>query len=660
MLLQQAGRLAAARVRFAAAAQGARDAKDAETFAVAALGLGGVWVHEHRTFVERAQVLSLQRQALGQLEASSTLAIRLRTRLAAEESYARGAPGAVLEALAEARALDDPTAVAEALSLTHHCLLGPSHAIRRLRLADELIDLSASTGRRLDALIGLMWRTVDLVLVGDPRAERSLHELSRREGLQPCDCIRYVVEALGVMQAIRAGRLDDGERLAQECYQLGLEVGDADALGWYGAQLLLIRWLQGRSAEMLPVVVGLARSPNLTEPNDAFDAAIAALAADAGRRDEARGALQRLRRRGLATTRNSSTWLTTLAGAIEASHLLGDEATAREAYELLAPYADLPIMASLGVACFGSAHRPLGLAALTLGELHRAVAHLEAAVDADLALANRPCHAMSSAYLAEALEGRAEPGDRERAAELRQAAVQAAYRLGMEARAASWSTRIDGSSRIHCQREGRAWRVTAGDRHLLVPNSLGIAYLAQLLEVPGVPIGALELASHHEVIASTIRQPILDERARAAYRQHVEELRAEIDDADDACDLERAARARIELDHLLEELARATGLAGRDRVFDDEHERARTSVQKAIKRALSSIAHADPAVGQALAQRVVTGRKCVYLAPGSAGTHATGTRDEPPRPRWTRWSCEVIQFKLRRCRQQSAPLPHSR
>lgn len=52
------------------------------------------------------------------------------------------------------------------------------------------------------------------------------------------------------------------------------------------------------------------------------------------------------------------------------------EADAARAYEPLAPFAGLPVMASLGVSRFGSAHHALGTAALTVGELDRAGSHL--------------------------------------------------------------------------------------------------------------------------------------------------------------------------------------------------------------------------------------------------------------------------------------------
>ncbi len=100
-----------------------------------------------------------------------------------------------------------------------------------------------------------------------------------------------------------------------------------------------------------------------------------------------------------------------MLGACDAAHALGDAEAAGEAYELLEPYADLPVMASLAVACFGSAHRPLGLAALTFGDSNLAIEHLEAAVVADLAVGNRPCHAIDRATLADALDRRGGPGD---------------------------------------------------------------------------------------------------------------------------------------------------------------------------------------------------------------------------------------------------------
>jgi hypothetical protein len=40
------------------------------------------------------------------------------------------------------------------------------------------------------------------------------------------------------------------------CLRLGLEVGDADATGYHGAQLPALRWFQGRDDEVVDLVSG--------------------------------------------------------------------------------------------------------------------------------------------------------------------------------------------------------------------------------------------------------------------------------------------------------------------------------------------------------------------------------------------------------------------
>jgi hypothetical protein len=307
-----------------------------------------------------------------------------------------------------------------------------------------------------------------------------------------------------------------------------------------------------------------------------------------------------------------------MLGACEAAFVLGDTETAAEAYDLLVPHADLPVMASLAVACFGSAHRPLGLAALTIGDVERAIEHLEAAVAADLAVGNLPCHAIDRATLADALDLRDGDGDGQRAAELRRGAIEDARRFGMAARAAQWEQiqPVGDSASIVLQRDGRVWRVRQGDHAALVPHTIGMCYLAEMISHPEVEIAAVALSSGYAGPCPSISdQLVLDPRAKAEYRRRIEELQEEVDDADACADLERAARARAELDRYVEELTRSTGLAGRSRSFADDAERARIAVRKAIKRALATITEADPELGREIGSRVVTGARCVFRAP---------------------------------------------
>ena len=62
-----AGDLASAREWFTAAARCALSHENTEGLARAALGLGGLWVHEHRTSVEASRVAAWQRLALERL-----------------------------------------------------------------------------------------------------------------------------------------------------------------------------------------------------------------------------------------------------------------------------------------------------------------------------------------------------------------------------------------------------------------------------------------------------------------------------------------------------------------------------------------------------------------------------------------------------------------
>ena len=605
LVMQDAGWLGRSRKRFTAAAQAADEADDPEVLAVAALGLGGLWVHEHRSALDRGQVLALQRRALAGLDPSNPVAVRLRLRIHVEQAYVRGDTVGLPGLLDEVRALDAPVALAETLSMVHHCLLGPHHSDARLALAEELIAVSGRTGRRMDALLGLTWRTVDLFLAGDPHAARSLHELRARTDVDPAGCVAYVVAALDVMLAIRAGRFAEAEQLAEHCMALGNDVGDADATGWYGAHVVAVRWYQGRGAEVLRLLQELADSPTMAEPNEAFTAALAVAAAAAGHTAQARGALERLKGTGLASIPHSSNWLVTLFGVAEAADLLNDADTAREAYDLLLPFAERPVMASLAVACFGSVHRALGSAAGAAGDHDAAVRHLEAACSADRRVGNTPSAILASTRLASALRRRGGPADQERATEVERGVAEQVSLLETHG---GLPHRPDV---LELARDGRDWQVRASTRVAVVRHSVGMAYIAQLMACPGVEVAATQLAVGHAPSALVGRHDVLDSAAKAAYRRRVDLLRRQIEDADD--DPTGASQARRELDQLLVTLSRATGLNGRSRAFIDDAERARTSVQKAIRRAVAALSEVDPVLGDRMQHSIMTGMRCLYL-----------------------------------------------
>ena len=603
------GDLRASRQRFERAYQLAERAGDVQAMALAALGLAGLWVSERRTAAGAALLESQLEHVLSLLDPRSSLALRIRARLAGEADYVRGGHEAILAELDTARAVADPELLAEALSLAHHCLLGPEHVQRRRELAVELIKTSFRTRRRSDLLMGLLWQTVDAYSAGDPHAGRHLEELRDQLKQQNHLAVAFVVSAIDVMLAIRSGCLDDAESLVRTCAAAGAAAGDIDHEWWSGAQLVTIRWYQGRLTELLPVLRDREHSPDLSAVDNSALAALAVAAAQGGDLRTAASSLSALCGSDLGRLPRSSSWLGTMNGVVETADLLGDAVTAARAYELLRPYADLPMLGSLGITCFGSVHHALGVAGMTCGLLDRAIEHLRAAVQHNLALAHWPAVVASRQRLAQAYRRRGQPGDPEAArGELETAAGEAAA-LGLPA--PDEEPRGSANLVAHCHRVGRKWRLAWQDRSVLMEDSTGMIHLAVLVANPRQEILAAELAAGLSVLGAVgeggSAHPVLDQAAITEYRNRLRRLDAELDQQEPGDEETRAER-----DWLVAQLARAAGFGGRVRSFPDQGERARVAVGKAIRRALARISQADPVLGEHLRQTVHTGVRCSY------------------------------------------------
>jgi tetratricopeptide (TPR) repeat protein len=436
--------------------------------------------------------------------------------------------------------------------------------------------------------------------------------------------VLYVVSLIDVLLLMRAGRLDEAEAAAEQAFNLGIEVGDADAPGYFGAQLFAMRWLQGRTEEILPMARDITASPSIVALDRAFPASYAALAANSGPAffEEARQELDKLVKEGLGSIPTSSNWLLTMFAVAEAAARLDEPEAAAAAYEQALPFADLPTIASIAVVCFGSTERTIGLAARTTGRLDDAVAHLERAIEADRHLGNRPMLAVTRADLALTLLRRGRDDDRARAQALLRSGIDALNTMGLERRAAmieadaalldADASATDGSA-LESGRSMRyaqgAWHIEAGDEAVVVLDSAGMRHLARLLASPGRDIAAADLAGTG-VISS--RQEVVDQAALASYGRRIEELRGELDEADERGDRASSAQLQSELDQLVEHVEASMGLGSRARTFADAGERARTAVQKAIRRAIARIKLGAPGVADELSQCIRTGTMCRY------------------------------------------------
>ena len=87
------------------------------------------------------------------------------------------------------------------------------------------------------------------------------------------------------------------------------------------------------------------------------------------------------------------------------------------------------------------------------------------------------------------------------------------------------------------------------------------------------------------------------------------------DDLDDAVrsnDVGRICLAQSDREYLIQDLSRAVGLGGRTRHAGATTERARTSVTRSIRYAMTRIAEHHPPLGRHLRQAINTGTYCEY------------------------------------------------
>ena len=89
-------------------------------------------------------------------------------------------------------------------------------------------------------------------------------------------------------------------------------------------------------------------------------------------------------------------------------------------------------------------------------------------------------------------------------------------------------------------------------------------------------------------------------------------LRSAVEEAEARGDVDRAERARDEMETIAEELTRASGRGGRARRAESAVDRARSAVQRRIKDAIQRIAEQDAELGAWLRRAVQTGNYCSF------------------------------------------------
>jgi tetratricopeptide (TPR) repeat protein len=637
-----------ARLAFERAIDVARRAADPETLARAALGyvtaLGVPLIYSR--FQLGGSVVGLLEEALAALPAGdSALRAQLLARLALEMGTGSEAVERRVaiseEAVAIARRLGDSEALVAGLHSRQGALTSPGRAPERLAHTEEMLRAGRETANpeiefmahnaRLHCFLELCDRWG---VETETQAMAAIAERMR----QPF--YRWHTAFLRTLGATLDGRFADAERLAQDALELArLRQSEYPAYAFRYAQMLAIRWAQGRLQELWPEIQDHGeRFPSVPRWRDAL------AAAELGDEEAARRELERHAVRGFAELPRDGLWILHLCSLAEACVLVGDERRGLRLYELLLPHAgDNAVAYTL---------QPFGPVALRLGML---AALLERWGDADrhFATALRRCEDLSARAIrarvllehARALTARGEGGDRERIAAMLEEAAGLCEELGMtgllERVSALRGHRAAAPPAADAvfRREGEFWTIAYRGQVFRLRDVKGLRYIAVLLASPGREVHVLELVSAaagrpadararlaaDDVVASppSDLDPLLDEQAKKEYGRRLVELEEELEQVRDWGDTERAIRLEGELDLLNRELARALGLRGRDRTFSSPAERARISVTKAIKTAIRLIDKQCPELAAHLEASIQTGRSCSYV-----------TRGAPP-PSWS-------------------------
>lgn len=161
--------------------------------------------------------------------------------------------------------------------------------------------------------------------------------------------------------------------------------------------------------------------------------------------------------------------------------------------------------------------------------------------------------------------------------------------------------------------EGDVVRIAFGGRIIRVRRSKGMVDLARLLASPDVEIASVDLMGA-QLVATAAESEHIDQRARQQYEDRVRELMTEIEQAEDSHDIGTVDRLRLEMDLLVDELTRSTGLGGRSRMSAAPAEKARSAVTQRIRGAIKRIAEHDAVLGDHLDMRISTGVYCRYTS----------------------------------------------
>jgi class 3 adenylate cyclase/tetratricopeptide (TPR) repeat protein len=273
------------------------------------------------------------------------------------------------EAVAVARRTDDPAALIDAICLPRLAVHLPDALNERLALTAEAVALARTLDDPAARYRAYFTRRYPLLMSGE--IDEADHYLEESKSLvaeisQPA-LLWSLTLSVGV-RALHAGGAVEAERLAGEALRLGKDSGQPDAPSVNAAQLLVIRWHQGRLGEVIPMIEQF----RATYSNEMLSAGLAMSYAEASNLGAARQLLAEARHTGFGASYDYIFFMVMSYWAVAAVEV-GDADAAAVLYDQLLPWHDR--VGFTGVAMTGAVAHYLGRLANLLGRHDEATAH---------------------------------------------------------------------------------------------------------------------------------------------------------------------------------------------------------------------------------------------------------------------------------------------
>jgi tetratricopeptide (TPR) repeat protein len=621
------------------AAEVAERLGDAEILARAALGRAGFAAGLHVMPGEAVQVALLERAlaALGESDSA------LRAQVMGKLSQLRVFVGATEDnrafarnAIAMARRIGDKTALARVLNTTMWAAGGPDDHAASLDRAAELIRLAEEIGDTRLASEGHLWKARQHLELGDIAGTDREVEIQERFATSSRQAYhRWLAELARGAQAFTAGHFEEAEAALRYAFEIGFE--GVSFINPAEGSLILLHEQQGPEINYRQQYEQMAT----LYPMVLWRVAVVLDRFLTGQMEEARSQFEAIAAKELADVPRDMTWLFNMSRLSGITMALGDARRAAILYDLLLPHRDSCVVLGGLTGNLGAISRSLGGLAAMLSRYDEAERHFEHALAVNARIRARIWVAHTQHEYARMLIARDRPGDREKAASLAAQALATAREVGMkpleasvlelQARAGFGDERTvvpvsTVAASAVFRRESDFWTIAYDGKRIRLRDAKGLQYIADLLRHDGREVHAADLAagvdgtpsspgaSDAGAIAAGLGDAgeALDPSARAAYRQRLQELEAELAEATEWADAGRTAKLQAEIEFVRDELSGAYGLGGRARKAADVGDRARKAVTSRIRESIDRIGKEHPSLARHFENAIRTGTFCSY------------------------------------------------